>query len=110
MKYGYEPGRSRIRGGAWLSALVGLLVLLVGGVPPSAAAQDLPIVETHRIRLANQQSGAVEVSVDAGRSWQKIGQITRPASVSAVGGKALQLTQIRVVSVPSSVATPMSTE
>jgi hypothetical protein len=71
-------------------AALGLLPGRVG-LPP-ARAQDPPLVETHRIRLTNQAGGAVEVSLDSGRNWETVGKITRPAAVSAVGGRTLEAT------------------
>src|SRR5438067_483846 len=118
MKYGNRrAARSSIlKRCAWLLAGPILAALFIGGLRERAAAQDLPIVETHRIRLANQPGGAVEVSLDTGRSWQKIGQIRRPASVTAVGGKALEAIMPATVAgsdpdavtirVPTTLATP----
>jgi hypothetical protein len=68
--------------------------------PAPAMAQDPPIVETHRVRIINQAGGKVEVSLDGGRAWETIGHVTRPASVSAVGGRALEAVM------PSTVAGP----
>src|SRR5262249_47426683 len=98
-----EAAGGRFRGPAFGRRAGGIAfaALLIVGLGPGrrpACAQDPAIVETHRIRLTNQANGNIEVSLDAGRSWETIGHVTRPAAVSAVGGRALE------AAFPSSVA------
>lgn len=38
------------------------------------------VVETHRIRVTNQAGGPIEVSLDRGLSYQRIGRVTRAAT------------------------------
>lgn len=112
-------GRPGLRSAALRAGFAALGILaLVGTVPrPWAdAAQGPLIVETHRIRLTNSPGGSVEVSLDAGRTWDTIGHVTHPASVSAVGSRALEAAQPGTVSgtaseyitvrVPTVLATP----
>jgi hypothetical protein len=42
-------------------------------------------IELHRLRLANRRGGPIEVSLDAGRSWQTLGRVLRPATTTAEG-------------------------
>ncbi len=70
----------------------------VAALPSMARRQDPPIAETHRLRLTNQAGGAVEVSLDAGRTWEPVGKITRPATITGVGARTLNAVQ------PSTVA------
>ncbi len=59
----------------------------IGGTAPGVDAGPFAFnqVETHRIRIRNTVGGAVEVSPDAGRSWQAVGSVTRPATALAEG-------------------------
>ena len=58
--------------------LIPVLVLLIAS--HAQCAQEL-----YRIRVFNGESGAVEVSADATKTYLKIGKVTRPATVSSVG-------------------------
>src|SRR4029450_9086637 len=81
-------GAVRTRIGARL-ALVALLAVGLGPGRTPARPKDPPIVETHRLRVTNQAGGSVEVSLDAGRSWEVLGHVTRPAAGRRGGGHAL---------------------
>ena len=52
-------------------------------VPPAFAA--FAQIETHRIRVVNAAEGPVEVSSDAGKTWQLVGRVTAPATQSLTG-------------------------
>ena len=52
-------------------------------VPPTFA--PIAQIETHRIRVVNATDGPVEVSSDAGQTWQLVGRVTAPATQSLTG-------------------------
>ena len=58
--------------------LIPVLVLLI--TSHAECAQEL-----YRIRVFNSESGAIEVSADEGKTYLKIGKVTRPATASSVG-------------------------
>lgn len=51
--------------------------------PPVLAAYAQE--ETHRIRIVNAVDGAIQVSVDRGRTWRLVGRVTAPATQSIMG-------------------------
>ncbi len=65
-----------------------LLVMLCG---QPAAASDL--VELHRIRIENENGGAIEVSPDGGANWLEIGSVLRPARRLVEGYAATRWSQ-----------------
>lgn len=52
-------------------------------VPPSFIPP--PTVESWRILVDNSQDGPVEISVDAGKTWNLVGRVTLPAKCSLAG-------------------------
>jgi len=57
-----------------------LLALGLCGQPrpnPDLAERDR--VEMHRIRIANESGGAIEISPDGGSNWLRVGTVVRPA-------------------------------
>lgn len=99
---------------AW--SLLALVAFALRPPPIDASVQNPLILETHRIRVTNQVNGKIEVSLDGGRSWETIGRVSRPASVTGVGTRALEAAVPATVSgsgpesvsvrVPTTLATP----
>jgi hypothetical protein len=48
------------------------------GLPQDETPPDA--IETHRLRFVNQKDGAIQVSLDRGKTWQLIGRVLRPAT------------------------------
>lgn len=85
---------SRLLTGSWRLCLA--IALLAAAVPlaaqvPVAPKASPPVispyatVETHRIRVANVEGGAIELSDDHGQSWQLAGRVMIPATDSLMG-------------------------
>src|SRR4051794_27009400 len=74
--------------------LIGLLVITavpllaqqrVGPRETPPATAPFAQVETHRIRIVNAVDGPIQVSEDAGKNWQLIGNVIAPATQSLMG-------------------------
>jgi hypothetical protein len=53
------------------------------GIPALAQDEDEGAPELYRLRVVNQEEGPIEVSLNRGVVWQRVGQVVRPATASA---------------------------
>jgi len=78
-----------LRTAAWLLVclcLIGFQPALADGpkeVPPTFTPP--PSVEAWRVRIENAAAGAVEVSIDHGRTWSLLGRVVQPATQHLMG-------------------------
>lgn len=89
-------GLNRRRWAIAVAALLSSVALsAIGGAVPKVDTGPFGFnqVETHRIRIRNATGGAVEISPDAGRSWQTVGSVVRPATALAEGFAASRWAQ-----------------
>lgn len=65
-----------------------LTPLLLSARSGAAQGDNALPPELYRVRVSNTQGGAVEISTDAGMSWEPLGKVTRAASVVSPAGLA----------------------
>jgi|GEM_PF-141209 hypothetical protein len=55
-----------------------------------APLRDDEKIELHRIRIVNRNEGAIQVSLDTGKTWETVGRVVAPAIRTAPGYKAVE--------------------
>lgn len=75
---------------AMVTRRVFLTVLGIGVTKGLAVAQEPAspsgkYTESHRIRIVNRRLGTIQVSTDAGETWQLVGRVTQPCTGASEG-------------------------
>ncbi len=60
---------------------------------PPASAPEVATVEIHRIRIVNENGGAIQISTDGGQTYRLIGRVLAPATTAAESYRAAEYAQ-----------------